>query len=541
MRKFTDVIELRQNRNAEDILHIYGNDEVDAAGVKSIIESGKWDALQSIDGFFAGVYQTRDTIYLFCDRIGLHPLFYYKRQDCLFVSPSVPDMLRVARHEPGHCLEGVISLLLFGHHIADETVMDRVKRCKNGTTVRIETAEDKTNEIVWMAEHIYQDTSSITASEMGDLFVKEVERCIGNRKDIAIALSGGFDSRAVLGALLECVGPERIQTLTFGDKDAYDRRIAEMVAKKAGVKSSIFRVEDQIFSDDFLRERSGNYGYSYSAFATQPEGMLSYISDISSRGYLTFWGGGGDAISGSHLLAGDINLEPCESSESLAGLLIEKRCFLPLHIVSKIIGLEENEVISIVGRLIEKCVPGRYDKPWKFLDAWDIYIRGRLELISVLPLRHRTWRCPLFGREYFLQMSTQCFHEKYNQNMYRKMLSSRFSFLFSLPTRRLKGRSLVGGQLQSLPWIVRWRAGRLPQAVKEIVLHRADSVGRKYGKNLSYLTGKGGKNRLRESIDILTYKSVLPDKSEELLEISSENAQAALMLITLGYAFEPRQ
>jgi hypothetical protein len=537
---FTDVIECRQSHNQQDTLHIYGNDEVDLTALSRIIESGQWNELRSLHGFFAGVYQTKDRAYLFCDRLGIYPLFYYRAPRCVYVSPSVPDLLKAARLKPKHCLEAVVSLLLFGHHLADETVIQELRRCNPGTTVKIDPIGSSEDVISWKADHIYQNVPSIQAPELGDLFVKEVERSIRNKDQIAVALSGGFDSRAVLGAVLECVGSERIHTLTFGDKDSYDRRIAEVVARRAGVKNSVFPVTAQIFTNNFLGERSGNYGYGYSAFATQPKDMLSHISEMSSQTAL-LWGGGGDAITGSHLRAGDLSSEVSDSLPALARFLIKKRCFLSLNSVSRMVGLDESEVIALVTPLLGKCVIGPYDKPWKFLDAWDIYVRGRLELVSVLPFAQPIWRCPHLGREYFLQMSTQCYQEKYNQNIYRRMLSSRFKSLFSLPSRRLKGKSLVGGQLRNLPWIIRWRYGRLPQVLKPMFGHAADSIGRNYGRNRDFLTGQQGNKRLRRSIEILTQQTVLPTRAEQLFASSTENVQAALMLITLGYAFEQRQ
>lgn len=540
-RKFNDIIEWQEGHSEKDILHIYSNDEVDLTALSRIIESGQWDKLQSVYGFFAGIYETRDRVFLFCDRLGIYPLFYYKGQRCIYVSPSVPDLLSAARHKPSPCMEGVISLLLFGHHLADETVIEGVKRCNGGTTVKIGVTSNGEDRIVWKGKHIYQDAPSIEAELLGDLFVKEVERCICKERQIVIALSGGFDSRAVLGATLECVRSDRIRTLTFGDKDSYDRQIAEFVARKAGVKNSVFTVEDQVFNDDFLRKRSGEYGYGYSAFATQPKEMLSHISEICRQGCSLFWGGGGDAIAGSHLRAGDLSFDVCDSYESLARLLISKRRFLPLSSVSRIVGLDESEVVAQVTNLLRKCVIEPYDKPWKFLDAWDIYVRGRLELISVLPFGQRTWRCPHLGRDYFLQMSTQCYREKYNQNIYRRMLSSRFRFLFSLPSRRFKGKSLVGGQLRNLPWILRWRVGRLRQVLKETIKQRTDSIGRNYGRNQSFLTSRDGKIRLRRSTKILTQQAVLRSHAEQAFAMSTENVQAALMLITLGYAFEQKE
>jgi len=82
----------------------------DLTALTGIIESGQWDEMRSIDGFFAGVYETSSGVYLFCERLGIYNLFYCCGQQCVHISPSVPDLLRAAQHHPSHCKEGVVSL-----------------------------------------------------------------------------------------------------------------------------------------------------------------------------------------------------------------------------------------------------------------------------------------------------------------------------------------------------------------------------------------------------------------------------------------------
>lgn len=59
---------------------------------------------------------------------------------------------------------------------------------------------------------------------------------IGQKHNHLILLSGGLDSRAILGALLERVDSTQIQTITFGTPGTLDYEIGKRVAKHAGVK-----------------------------------------------------------------------------------------------------------------------------------------------------------------------------------------------------------------------------------------------------------------------------------------------------------------
>lgn len=522
----------------EGTLHLWKNKEVDASALAQVVQAGRWDGLEEIEGLFAGVYEKGGKAYLFCDHLGIYPLYYFANKDGIYVSPSVPELLNATKLSFAVCKEAIVSFLLFMHHLADETVFEGVKRCNGGKTIVIDNKGDVEERILWKKKHIYQSQSSAGADELGEIFVQGVEKSLSVDDNVLISLSGGFDSRAVLGAVLECVEADRITTATFGGTDTFDFQIGKIVASKAGVKNIAFPFAEEIFDDDFLRRRAGDYGYVYSAFATQPQEMLDYLSGKMSEGDVSIWGVGGDAITGSHLHDCDKDLKNCENFEDMSRLLLQQRALIPLSVVSKLVDLSEDEIVQITAGLIERSVLGEYEKSWQFLDAWDIFVRGRMELASVLPFNEELWSCPHFGREYFDLMSTQCFDEKVHQNIYKRMLASRFKFLFSLPTKRLNGRSLVSSRGRDLSWVLRARADRFNRLVRRLVGRSVSGVRRNYGKDQRFFDSIEGRSRLERSIDILTRQDILGQKPKSIIEATQRKVPLACLLITLGYAFE---
>jgi hypothetical protein len=535
---FNKVVKCDFEGSEEGRLHLWKNKEVDASALAQVVQAGRWDGLEDIEGLFAGVYEKGDKAYLFCDHLGIYPLYYFANKDGVYVSPSVPELLNATKLSLTVCKEGIVSFLLFMHHLADETVFEGVKRCNGGETIVIDSKGDVEERILWKKKHIYQSQSSAGADELGEIFVQGVEKSLSVDDNVLISLSGGFDSRAVLGAVLECVEADRITTATFGGTDTFDFQIGKIVASKAGVKNIAFPFAEEIFDDDFLRRRAGDYGYVYSAFATQPQEMLDYLSGKMSEGNVSIWGVGGDAITGSHLHDCDMDLKKCESFEDMSRLLLQQRAIIPLSVVSKLVDLGENEIVQITAGLIERSVLGEYEKSWQFLDAWDIFVRGRMELASVLPFNEELWSCPHFGREYFNLMSTQCFDEKVHQNIYKRMLASRFKFLFSLPTKRLNGRSLVSSRGRDLSWVLRARADRFNRLVRRLVGRGVSGVRRNYGKDQRFFDSVEGRSRLEHSIDVLMRQDILGQKPKSIIEAAQRKVPLACLLITLGYAFE---
>lgn len=535
---FKKVVKWDVESTRESTLYIWGNDEVDTAVLAQIIRSGEWSKLDYVEGCFAAFYETLDKIYLLCDRLGIYPLFYYANEYAVYASPRIPDILKTIEHPLPHSINGILSLLLFGHHIADETIFEGIKRCNGGETIVISSKGDREERIQWKSKHIYQSKSSMAPATLAELFVQNVKRSLPVDGKVLISLSGGFDSRAVLGAVLECMEPERLHTLTFGGTDTYDFRIAKLVANKIGVKNTAFAITDQMFSDNYLSRRAGDYSYSYPALSTQPQEMITYLSRELSEGKIALWGVGGDAITGSHLRPSDISLGIFDDSKDFARLLVSKRCYLPVKVVSEITNLDKDEIITIISQLIEKCSLKQYDIPWQFLDAWDIFVRGRMEIIAVLPFYEQSWRCPHLGRDYFNAMSTQCFEEKIRQNMYKRILSSRFKSLFSLPSRRLRGRSLVRGQWQSLYWVMCWRANKVRKSLGKIIGQSIDEIGRNYGKEQKFFNSIQGRDNLHHSIDILSQQGILRRGLNDIFEITRRNKRLGRILLTLGYAFD---
>jgi len=535
---FKKVVKCDFEGAEEGTLHIWRNKEADTTALMQMVQAGRWNELEQIEGFFAGVYEKAGKTYLFCDRLGIYPLYYFANKDGICISPNVPELLNAAKLSLTVCKEGIVSFLLFTHHLADETVFEGVKRCSGGETIVLNSQGDVEERILWKKKHIYKSESSINPDELGELFVQGVEHSLSVDDRVLISLSGGFDSRAVLGAVLECAEPDRITTVTFGGTDTFDFQIGKIVAGKVGVKNITFPITEKIFDDDFLRHRAGDYGYVYSAFATQPQEMLDYLSGKMSEGNVSMWGAGGDAITGSHLHNSDMELEGCDSFEDMSRLLLQKRAFVPLSIVSKLMDLGENEIVQITAGLIERSVVGEYEKTWQFLDAWDIFVRGRMELASVLPFTEELWSCPNFHREYFNQMSTQCFEEKVHQNIYKRMLASRFKFLFSLPTKRLNGGSLVSSHGRNLYWVLRARADRINRLIRRLVGRGVSGVRRNYGKDQRFFDSIEGRSRLEHSIDILLQKDVLRQNRKSIFETARREVPLARLLITLGYAFE---
>ena len=98
-----------------------------------------------------------------------------------------------------------------------------------------------------------------------------------------VSLSGGWDSRAILGALLERTDSDQIVTVTFGVLGQLDYDLGKMVADSVGVEHHAFDLRTVDFTWDAIRESVAASPWTYvpdSYFNSLTRNRFSNSSDI---------------------------------------------------------------------------------------------------------------------------------------------------------------------------------------------------------------------------------------------------------------------
>lgn len=122
-----------------------------------------------------------------------------------------------------------------------------------------------------------------------------------------IPLSGGWDSRAILGALLERIDSDRIRTVTFGMPGQLDYDLGKTVADSVGIEHHAIDLRSVNFTWDAIRK-----SVTKSPWTSVPDGLFnSLCRNLVSSCFDIIWSGFiGDAINGGHTsdLPMDLNL-----------------------------------------------------------------------------------------------------------------------------------------------------------------------------------------------------------------------------------------
>jgi len=99
---------------------------------------------------------------------------------------------------------------------------------------------------------------------------------VPNEKHV-VPLSGGLDSRAILGSLLKFTEAKNINTYTFGTPGTLDFEIGNKIAKKIGTNHKTLPLTEFRYNIDELLEVSGRVDHQTLLFLHPPVSMVDHL------------------------------------------------------------------------------------------------------------------------------------------------------------------------------------------------------------------------------------------------------------------------
>ena len=200
----------------------------------------QWPFPAEITGSFSSVILDKISgeCVLCNDLIGVYPLYYLRTGQAFFVSNSIILIGIISKCEFDEA--GIVQRCMGPEFstIGSRTILKNCKRLLPGEWIKF-SAEGIRKETRY-DNSLYQDISSpkqdhVLHREYWNSYKKDVSYSLNNATDIRLALSGGIDSRTLLGAI---PSNKNITCVTYGGKDNYETRIARRLAR---IKDADFR------------------------------------------------------------------------------------------------------------------------------------------------------------------------------------------------------------------------------------------------------------------------------------------------------------
>jgi hypothetical protein len=248
---------------------------------------------------------------------------------------------------------------------------------------------------------------------------KAIEKCLNNNsKKIVVPISGGLDSRLILGSLLEHVSPSEITTYTFGIPGSFDYEIGNLVAKTLGTKHFSYDLNKIEVTEDKLKFFMQHTLCNSDLFTGPP--LTELLNDIEQDSII--WSGFmGDPSIGSHLPSLD-------TITNVDGNFIENK--------------ENYTRIGLLSQKLtnKKIIPPTYD--FENIDGvdskielWDLQNRQARYVTSQVFIKPFEYEVPFINRDW-LSFSLQLPKAlRNNELFYKEFLLSRYSSIFGLPVK----------------------------------------------------------------------------------------------------------
>lgn len=258
------------------------NDEIGRsdplAFIYRLYEKAGAEFAASLHGSFVVVIvdEDRDIVLVANDRIAAKPLFYFSDGRAVYFGPEMKSLLPVPSLARELDLAALADFLANGHFTAGHTLIQGLQTMDSATVLQI-TSGGMTRHRYWKFENERQERDrgpEDYQARLAALLRSAVRRRLRSDRSYGILLSGGYDSRAILGCYLEERAGEKPNTLSWGreeDIPGSDCLIAKRLAQELGAQHTFYHlaareVIDRFHEFVFLGEGLTDFPESYDVF-----------------------------------------------------------------------------------------------------------------------------------------------------------------------------------------------------------------------------------------------------------------------------------
>lgn len=242
------------------------------------------------------------------DRFGANRHYLLKRPGALHIACEVkalaPHLDRI-EVDPA----GLASMLSFGFHLGDLTLLSGVKCLPNARDIQYRAGTDAlTIGSYWSYPYGEQEPWEGTEAELGEALHDHLTRAFKRRMNgvdkVLLPISGGLDSRTMAGLLASSGFPGEVLAYSYGQASSRDVRYGRAIARKLGYRHVTIPTPDD-FITRHLKEAAWVFDAEWSAELNWgPRFSHLHPSLGDTKGHLVLSGMFGDLILGEGAFVG---------------------------------------------------------------------------------------------------------------------------------------------------------------------------------------------------------------------------------------------
>lgn len=230
--------------------HIYsirGSRETDGQGsdrtiperiARRFVSEGK-SALQNIAGNYSvAIYNRNDEeLIIFNDKIGPRRLYYAHLPGMMAFSPEVKAISFLPDFDAELNWKGIADFFNYGYVLGEDTFFESVKSFPSAGILTIRR-RDRQIKLEKYFHPVYSERDvdfRTTVDEGMQKLTDSINEKIGDGDHIISPISGGLDSRLILGALVSSGRGVSVKPITYGQKFSYEYKNAKKVCETLGL------------------------------------------------------------------------------------------------------------------------------------------------------------------------------------------------------------------------------------------------------------------------------------------------------------------
>ena len=413
--------------------------------ILELYENNQLEKLKNINGNFVAIIydEKKEKITIVNDRYGSIKMFYFFDEKQFFLTPKIKPITEIITKKTIN-ETALIDFFIFGHILDDETLIKNIKQLPYASILEIKNKKIKITRY-WEYEYknkIKSKNEKQLIEKFGSIWQKTVEKRFTKNKKNMIALSGGLDSRAILAAALKYLKKENILTITFGEKKSYDYEIAKKIAKKTGVKNTFLDIE----KEDLIKQ--------YKIWMKSTNGLIDATPYFPVRGFINvqnqnekiILGYMGGSITGYQIKKDNINKKIITKKDNIEAeeILFDFFKLNNIEDIRKIFDkkfLENKELKDNFRKTFETTKKISNDNLADCISIWDHKYR-RTNYVMNATIRFNEYFdniLPFLDNDLVDFCLSIPADMRFNQRLYKKMLTDTYPKLFNLPTKNNYG------------------------------------------------------------------------------------------------------
>lgn len=210
------------------------------------------ESFKTLNGSFACLIHdaaTSDT-FLVVDRLASWPILYAVTNAAVYFAPVATPFNNAAGVSRRLSDSALVAMFANGHMLAGDTYFEQVHSMLPGNYLRI-TGETAGEHAYWrydVGQHLSGDDIVTAKSNYYDRLVRAVERRFKRHPEAPVLMSGGADSRAILGCCLELGYSPKLLSYAVNPTPGSDTDIAKRIAARTGCAFEMlpYQVDDML-------------------------------------------------------------------------------------------------------------------------------------------------------------------------------------------------------------------------------------------------------------------------------------------------------